>query len=170
MRLIFAVQSGWETIGTLNVRSVGKKYAAVCDLLNTHSLNILALQETCHENTDYISLRRAAPPGYAVTEGARRSTTSKRPSDRVQNYGGASIVYRSSFKSSKLSSQPQVITLEYICCRLHGDTSGDVVASVYRPGSAVVTPIFIAKLTTFLEALATYRCPVVLLGDFNVHL
>ena len=33
-----------------------------------------------------------------------------------------------------------------------------------------MTPNFFAELTTFLEALATYRCPVVLLGDFNVHL
>ena len=54
---------------------------------------------------------------------------------------------------------------------MHGDTSGDVVvASINRPGSAVVTPIFFAELMTFLEALATCRCPVVLLGDFNVHL
>ena len=65
----------------------------------------------------------------------------------------------------------QVKTFEYVCCRLHGDISGDVVvASIYRPGSAAVTPIFFAELTTFLEALATYRCPIVLLSDFNVHL
>ena len=70
-------------IGTLNVRSVGKK-SAVCDLLNTHSLDILALQETWHENTDSISLLRAAPPGYAATEEVRHSATSKRLSNRMQ--------------------------------------------------------------------------------------
>ena len=131
----------------LSASALLERSAAVCDLLNTPSLNILALQETWHESTDSIRRtdRRAAPPGYAVTEEARCSATSKRPSDRVQNYGGVTIVCRSSFKSSKLSSLPQVKTIEYVCCRLHGDTSGDVVvASIHRPGRAVVTQIFSA--------------------------
>ena len=91
-------------IGTLNVHSVGQKSSAVCDQFNTHSMDILTLQESWHENTDSISLRRAAPPGYAVTEEARRSATSKRPSDSMQNYGRVAI--------DRLSSRPNCR-----CCR-----------------------------------------------------
>ena len=54
-------------------------------------------------------------------------------------------------------------------CRLHG-AANVVVASIYRPGSAVVRPTHFAGLTTFLEALATYRLSVVPICDFNVHL
>ena len=53
---------------------------------------------------------------------------------------------------------------------LHSYPSSHIVdASIHQPGSAVVTPNFFTELTTFLEALTTYHCPVVLLGDFNVH-
>ena len=68
-----------------------------------------------------------------------------------------------------MSSLPQVKTFQWLL--LHGAASGDViVASIYLPGSAVATPTLFAELTTFHEALETYRCPVVLLGDLNDYL
>ena len=49
---------------------------------------------------------------------------SKRLTDRAQNYGGVAIVYRSSFKSSKLSSLPPVKTFQYVCCRCTKQPAG----------------------------------------------
>ena len=63
-----------------------------------------------------------------------------------------------------------VKTFEFVCNRLNAYRDGDfVVASIYRPGSAVVIREFFTALTTFFEALVKYRCPVILLGDFNIH-
>ena len=69
-----------------------------------------------------------------------------------------------------MTSLPKVNSFEYVCTRLHTVQVGVVViASVYRLGSVAVTSDFFKELTTFLESLTTYRCPIVLLGDFNIH-
>ena len=64
----------------------------------------------------------------------------------------------------------KVNSFEYVCTRLHTVQVGVVViAFIYRPGFVAVTSDFFKKLTTFLESLATFRCPIVLLADFNIH-
>ena len=65
------------SIGSLNVRSIGKKVAAVCDILASSNLDVLVLQETWHEYADLVSLRRAAPPAYSVIEEARWPTATR---------------------------------------------------------------------------------------------
>ena len=95
---------------------------------------------------------------------------SRKPTERLVSHGGVSIIYRSTYKPSKVSSLPQVKTLEYVCRRPNANRIGGyVVASIYCPGSAAVTSEFFTELTRFVEPLATYRCPMVLLGDFNIH-
>jgi hypothetical protein len=45
-----------------------------------------------------------------------------------------------------------------------------VVAVVYRPGSAAISPIFFDELSMIFEAVATYSMSVHVVGDFNVRL
>ena len=40
---------------------------------------------------------------------------------------------------------------------------------IYRPGSAPLTNIFFDELSTVLQLLMTYSCPVIVCGDYNVH-
>ena len=40
---------------------------------------------------------------------------------------------------------------------------------IYRPGSYPLTHKFFDELSTVFEQLVSYRCPVVVCGDFNVH-
>jgi len=42
--------------------------------------------------------------------------------------------------------------------------------SLYRPGSKPVTAAFFTEFTALLESLATFRSPILLLGDLNIHL
>ena len=157
------------SIGSLNVHSIGKQVAAVCDILALSNLDVLVLQATWHENADSVSLRRAAPPGYSVIKEVRRLSAARRPSECHVNHGGVAIIHRSTYKSSQILSLPQVKssslyaivlmpTVMKICRRI--DISTRIV---------VVAREFFTELTTFLEALVTYRCPVILLGDFNIH-
>jgi len=44
-----------------------------------------------------------------------------------------------------------------------------VLFAVYRPGSQAVSSAFSKKLATMFERLSVYSCPVVICGDFNVH-
>ena len=125
-------------IGSFNTDSV-------CDILATYGLDVLALRETRHERTDSVSLRRASPPGYSVLEEARplvKNRLKKFVVDQV------AFVYRSNFKMAKTSTLPNVKIFEFLCCRLNTGRGGAVVvASVYRPGSDVVTPSSLRSLT-----------------------
>jgi len=162
-------------VGSLNIRSIGKKSASVHDLLQSLRLDLLALQETWHENVDSLSLRRAVPEGYAFIEAARQrsSTELDAAKDRSLSGGGVAIIYRHSYRIKKLPTLPTVQTFEYVGCRVSLPTlpsNNDVmVMSIYRPGSKKVTPLFFSDITILLESLVTYRCPIVLLGDINIH-
>jgi len=40
---------------------------------------------------------------------------------------------------------------------------------IYRPGSQAVRSVFFDELSSVFEQIATYRCPMVVCGDFNIH-
>ena len=40
---------------------------------------------------------------------------------------------------------------------------------IYRPGSQPVNEQFYEELTGLLEIVATYRCQILVCGDFNIH-
>lgn len=160
-------------VGSLNIRSIGKKSASVQSLLQSLHLDFLALQETWHDNVDSLSLRRAVPEGYAFTEAARQRSSSELDvaKDRTLSGGGVAVIYRLNYRMKKLTALPMVQTFEYVGCRLSEPRESDVVImSIYRPGSKKVSPLFFSDFTTLLESLVTYRCPVVLLGDINIHI
>ena len=89
----------------LNFHSVNKKTASVCDILATHGLDVLALQEKWHERTDSVSLRRASP--------LARPLVKNRPKEFVINHGGIAIVDRSNFKMTMMSTLPKVEAFEF---------------------------------------------------------
>ena len=57
-------------------------------LFSANDLDVLALQETWHENSDSTSLRCAATPGYVVVEEVRPLKPRKRPLVHVQIHEG----------------------------------------------------------------------------------
>jgi len=138
-------------------------------------LDILALQETWHENTDSLALRRAVPPGYSVVERARDGKPNVKLGARASVGGGVAIIYRSQFKAKKLTTLPHCKTFEYVSCQLKiAGQENVVILSIYRPGSQALTAElfreFMCEFTLLLDALATFRCPLLLLGDLNIHL
>jgi len=71
----------------------------------------------------------------------------------------------------KVVTLKTVNSFEYMCCRLTAGSRSDVIVlSVYRPGFKHITATFFDEFTTLLEALSTFRCPVLLLGDLNINL
>jgi len=157
--------------GTLNVRSVSNKSATICDIIASNDLDILAMQETWHENIDSLSLKRTVPPGYSLVEAARENKLSDKLTTRSNSYGGVAIIYRSKYKAKKVTTLLSCKSMEFVCCRLNTGCQGDmIILSVYRPGSKPLTDEFYSEFTTLLESLATYRCPVIILGDLNIHL
>ena len=59
------------SIGWLNVQSLRNKTDAVEELVRDQSLDVLALTETWHTDSNDVCLRLATLEGYAITDVAR---------------------------------------------------------------------------------------------------
>ena len=147
------------SIGWLNVQSLRNKTDAVEELVRDRSLDVLALTETWHTDSDDICLRLATPEGYAIAEVAR-------PPGRAG--GGVAIIFNKSLKCSRVPV-PASSTFEAICVRLTSAREQVVILNIYRPGSEKPSAQFFDELTAVLETLVINSGPVVIGGDFNVQ-
>ena len=56
------------------------------------------------------------------------------------------------------------------CIYLHAARRTALVVVLYRPGSDVVSNVFFDELEDILELTSTYVCPIIMMGDLNLHL
>jgi len=87
----------------------------------------------------------------------------------VCNSGLVVVVFRKHLKCSRVPI-PDCKTFEAMCVRLNTATGPVIIVNVYRPGSVNrPQPSFYDELSAVLETLVVYSCPVIIGGDFNVH-
>ena len=116
------------------------------------------------------SLKRTVPPGFRCIDAARPLTTDAAvDSVYLQNHGGLAFIYRDFIDFRKKLFDINVSTFEYLygvatICHRHF-----VLLGVYRPASQSLASTFYDELSAVFERLAKYNCPVVVCGDFNVH-
>jgi len=67
-----------------------------------------------------------------------------------------------------LSFTVQPSTFEVVNCVLRSTSSSVFHVVIYRPGSQAPSEPFFDELITLLEIVATYRCQIVVSGDFNI--
>ena len=60
-------------------------------------------------------------------------------------------------------------TFEAVAAFVHRAGFNAVVVAVYRPGSSTVTQPFFDDFGDLLERLSTYSAPLMIVGDFNIH-
>ena len=82
--------------------------------------------------------------------------------------GGVAIMHRDCWKSSRIRPQHKCTSFEVVCARVDVKPTSVVVCNIYR--SQPITDKFFDEFRRLLEQLVTYRCPLVIVGDFNVHL
>ena len=146
-------------IGWLNVQSLSaSKLDAVGELIVDRSLDVLALRETWHSSSDDARLRLTTPAGYAVVDAARP----------VGRGGGVAVVQRKHLKCSQIALPP-CDTFEALCVRLSSSAGTVILINIYRPGSSRPSATCCDELASVLEVLVAHACPVVVGGDFNVH-
>ena len=158
-------------VGCVNAQSLGNKAPTLCRSIVDEQLDILVVTETWHEKSSSAVLRRVTPPGYRFIDAARPIPPDTRV-DTVdfQNHGGLAFIYRSDVTFQKRSLNCNVTTFEYLCGYAVVGDSRIVLLGVYRPGSQALSALFFDELSAVFEQLATYRCPLVVCGDFNVHI
>ena len=86
-----------------------------------------------------------------------------------QNHGGLAIIYRDAVKLRKKSLDVDVSTFEFLLGHASTNVGRFVLLAVYRPGSRAPSELFFDELSAVFEQLMTYGCPVVVCGDFNIH-
>jgi len=145
-------------IGFLNAQSITNKAEAINETIADHSLDVLALTETWHSACDDVRLRLTTPADYAVTAAARSTGRG----------GGVAIIYRRHMKCSQVSLPP-CHTFEPICLQLTTSGGPIVLLNIYRPGSVRPSASFFDELSSVLEVLVTFSCPVLVGGDINIH-
>lgn len=148
-------------VGWLNVQSLtaATKSTAVNATIVDEKLDVMVLSETWHCTSDDISLRLATPAGFTVADAVRPTGP---------GYGGVAVVYRSQYNCTRLPL-PQLSSFEAICLQLSTDGKPFILLSVYRPGSSRPVSTFYDELATVLESLVLQPYPVVIGGDFNIH-
>ena len=146
------------TIGWLNVQSLTNKSVIIEQLITERPLNVLALTETWHGDSDDSRLRLAVPTGFAVIDAARQSGRG----------GGVAVIFPKHVRCSRVQI-PECTTFEALCVRLSTSSGPVILLTVYRPGSVRPTSTFYEELSSVLELLVVHSCPVVMGGDFNIH-
>ena len=117
------------------------------------------ISETCDAARlpQCIDAARPIPPGANVND------------VDCQNYGGLAVVHRQTITCRKKTLDVDVTTFEYLFCHATAASRHFVLLAVYRLGSQALSTTFFDELSAVFECIATSGFPVVVCGDFNVH-
>ena len=103
----------------------------------------------------------------------RRCLTSRARRRRAKRYADqprrAGTRISSGLKIKKRFHNATVTTSEYICGCATVDNAHVLLLGVYRPASEAVIASSFSELIAVLEQRSTYRCPIVVCGDLNIH-
>ena len=148
----------------LNARSLRNKSATFVDLVCDSKTDLFAVSETWLTDNDTAILSEITPQGYKLHHCPRR--------DRIGggtalifkesiNVGKVSVAGKGSFEASEWLVNPTATT------RLR-------VVIIYRPPYSLKHPVststFITEFSDYLESLVMSSEPLLILGDFNIHM
>jgi Endonuclease/Exonuclease/phosphatase family len=147
-------------VGWLNAQSMINKTIAIGDVIADKRLDVLAVTETWHRSTDYICLRLATPSGYTSVDAVR---------DSDPGHGGIVLFHRNTYVCTKIALA-RMTSFEGLCVQIAVNGQSFIFLTIVRPGSARPSSLFFDELTAVIETLVLQPCPVVVGGDFNIHI
>ncbi|XP_068707911.1 uncharacterized protein [Montipora foliosa] len=148
----------------LNARSLRNKSATFVDLVCDSKADLFAVSETWLTDNDTAILSEITPQGYTPHHCPR--------SDRRE--GGTALIFKESINVEKVSvaGKGSFETSEWLVNP--AATTRLRVVIVYRPPHsvkhAVSTSTFITEFSDYLESLVMSSEPLLILGDFNIHM
>ncbi len=150
--------------GLLNVCSLHNKVDEVLELISEFSLNVFLLVESWHDS-DSTCIRRLRSEGFSVAERARPRLNNQTVST---NHGGIVVICAPGIRLTTLQITCDVSSFEILCTRVISGSASCLIILVYRTG--IITSIFFSELNAVLDVFATYSEPLILAGDFNIHM
>lgn len=153
-------------LGLFNAHSVRDKSANIQQWIIDGEINIAALVETWHDDASSPQLIACTPPGFKYVEKAR--PRSDNDTTTTVNHGGVCLLCEPSLHVRAVPL-PVFATFEVVTAFVQRAGFSVVVAVVYRPGSSSVTQSFFDDFSDLLERLSTFSAPLMIAGDFNIH-
>jgi len=150
--------------GLLNAWSVGNKFTAINSTIDEGKHDVFLVTETWHSASTDVALNRCAPPHYNCVDVPRLTAKPDK-----QNHGGVAAFISDAVGYKLIVAPFQPTKFESVCFSVSCSSATVVVLLIYRPGSESVTETFFTELTKYLEAIALYKCQIVIAGDLNIH-
>jgi hypothetical protein len=151
-----------------NACSIANKHTTISTWISDNNLSLAAVVETWHNSADDPNLIACAPPTHHYIERARPRPASK-ANKLASNHGGVCLFYRKSLAARSIPLQ-SFTTFEVRAVYLQGALLTALVVTLYRPGSAAVTHEFFDEFSSLLEQIVIFSAPLIILGDFNIHM
>ena len=152
------------SFGLLNVRSLHRKVDDILEIQRDHNLDIFLITETWHDS-DSVCLSRLRIEGFTV---AHQPRPRSREDSLAINHGGVALLAGPCVRLTPLCQHLSLQTFEFVCNRISFGTSSVVIILLYRTGT--VTNLFFDELSTVINEIAAEPCPVLITGDFNIHI
>ena len=144
--------------GLVNARSLRKNSGLLRYMVSHEKWDILAITETWIRENDPYTPSEFCPDGYTLLR-----------EDRIgQQGGGIAVLCRDDFKPRRITSQ-KYESFESLLISVSSAPNSLRIAVIYRP-PALSCAKFIEEFTSFLENIAIGGDPILITGDFNIHM
>ena len=154
----------YSTFALMNARSVRNKTDDIKDYIHENDVDVLAITESHLRPDDDVSIGEITPDGYSLSHVPRLSRSG----------GGVALIHRTAIKMQVLNVSRKPHSFEVLETTLTSKGSSLRMIVVYRPPrSAINTHTvsnFIDEFSDMLTEHITSKCPLLIVGDFNIHL
>ena len=149
---------------SLNTRSVKCKSADFVDYVTTCGADIFALTETWLTEMDTAHKIEITPPGFQLQDHPRIGRIG----------GGTAVLLRDNMRINEVTDSEQLRSFEHSEWIIkHGNYAFRLVI-IYRPpyssNHPITTSLFLTEFTTYLESIVLSPEPLLVTGDFNIHM
>ena len=150
--------------GLLNIRSLNNKIDDLLEVKRDKKIDVFLLTETWHDS-ESTSLGRLRASNFEVLDRPRPRT---KHDVLTTNHGGVAAFSSPGIRLSMISCGPDPSTFEHLSFRVSSASTSCSVLLVYRTGP--INNLFFAELSTLLARLTTCSEPIIVAGDFNIHI
>ena len=148
-----------SSIAVLNARSIKSNCDIIRNFIDSDKPNITFISETwAKESDNEFYFKEITPKGYSYMHKDRENGTG----------GGIALIVQSDF-NPRLVKTSQFTSFESLTASISSSGSTLRLVVVYRPPSSSYQQ-FCDEFTILLEGLLSSSVPVIIAGDFNVHI
>ena len=148
----------------INARNLKNKSSYFIDHISGHNPDIVAITETWLTTNDDAARAECTPSGYKLLDQVRQTQ---------RRGGGVALLIRSKFTANRNPSTHQS-SFESADWTLHSNNLRIRIIVIYRPPLSANHPVtistFISEFSSFLESVVICSEPLIITGDFNIHM